>query len=77
MKIYQSVKPLNIHSFFFKVTDTSPIAFGPRIDVERKDPFLPMKPEDIIKSKSFSQIPFITGVTANEAGFAIASKIDL
>ena len=60
---------------FYQVTDNSPIAFGPRVDIEREQPFLPMKPQEIIRSGNFSHVPFITGVTANEAGFAVASKL--
>lgn len=52
----------------------APVAFGPRIDVERKYPFLPKHPVDIIKSGSFNHVPFITGVNSNEAGFIVASQ---
>jgi len=55
-----------------QVIDGSPTAFGPRIDVERREPFYPMRPEDIIRSGSFNHVPFVTGVTTNEAGFVVA-----
>ena len=60
----------------WKVIDGSPTAFGPRIDVERREPFYPMRPEDIIRSGSFNHVPFVTGVTTNEAGFVVASQFN-
>jgi len=53
----------------------SPVGFGPRIDVERKKPFFPQHPADIIRSGSFNHVPFITGVNSNEAGFIVARML--
>lgn len=57
------------------MSDSIPVAFGPRIDAERENPFLPKDPVDIIKSGSFNQVPLIIGVNANEGGFAIAREL--
>lgn len=54
-----------------------PIAFGPRVDFEREKPFFPMHPADILRSGSFNHVPFITGVTTNEAAFVIASRTSI
>ena len=58
----------------FKVMEGAPLAFGPRIDVERKNPFFPKHPAEIIKSGSFNHVPLIMGVNTNEAGFIVASQ---
>jgi carboxylesterase type B len=65
-----------LQCYWIKVTDSIPIAFGPRIDAERENPFLPKDPIDIIESGSFNQVPLIIGVNANEGAFAIASESD-
>ena len=51
------------------------MAFVPRIDIERKSPFLPKHPERLISEGSFNPVPFITGATRNEGGFFIACVI--
>ena len=55
--------------------ESFPIAFGPRVDVERPSPFMPQHPEVIIQEGLFSAVPFITGVVQNEAAFIIAALI--
>lgn len=59
-----------------EIVDALPIGFGPRIDKERSEPFLPEDPVKILKSGSFNHVPFITGVNANEGAFAIARFIN-
>jgi len=56
----------------YEVLDLFPLAFVPRIDIERKSPFLPKHPEHLISEGSFNPVPFITGATRNEGGFFIA-----
>lgn len=53
-----------------------PVAFGPRIDSERKSPFFPDNPRKLITEKRFYSVPFITGVTQNE-GILIHESNDL
>jgi hypothetical protein len=43
-----------------------PMAFVPRIDGERKLPFVPARPEKLIMEKKFNQVPLILGVVRNE-----------
>lgn len=51
-----------------------PLAFVPRIDVERSSPFLPAHPEELIANRMFNQVPLILGVTKNEGALVIACK---
>lgn len=51
-----------------------PIAFGPRIDVERKNPFLPAEPRELVKEGRFNSVPTIMGLNANEGAFVVAGK---
>lgn len=50
-----------------------PLTFTPRIDSERKDPFLPAHPQVLIQEKRFNSVPFMTGQTENECAFFVAS----
>jgi len=52
-----------------------PLAFGPRVDAERKDPFVPRHPKQLIERKQFNHVPYITGATRNEAGFIVAEMM--
>lgn len=52
-----------------------PLAFGPRIDIERKIPFISHHPKLLIERKQFNHVPYITGATANEAGFIVAAMM--
>ena len=45
----------------------------PRIDMERDSPFLPAHPHQLIKSKSFNHVPYITGLNQNEGAMMVAS----
>ena len=58
--------------------DMLPIAFGPRVDRERKNPFLPDHPRQLIKNDRFNQVPFITGLNQNEGALSVAGiSIDI
>ncbi|KAK4008458.1 hypothetical protein OUZ56_013598 [Daphnia magna] len=48
-----------------------PIAFGPRVDVERKLPFLPDDPRNLIKHKRINSVPLITGLNSNEGALIV------
>ncbi|XP_046451732.1 venom carboxylesterase-6-like isoform X1 [Daphnia pulex] len=48
-----------------------PIAFGPRIDIERKSPFLPGHPRELMESKQFNSVPVISGLNKNEGALVI------
>ncbi|KAI9554675.1 hypothetical protein GHT06_019951 [Daphnia sinensis] len=50
-----------------------PLAFVPRIDVERRLPFLPAHPEDLVAQRKFNQVPLVLGVTKNEGALVSAS----
>ncbi|XP_057380570.1 venom carboxylesterase-6-like [Daphnia carinata] len=50
-----------------------PLAFVPRIDVERNLPFLPAYPEELVAERKFNQVPLILGVTKNEGALVSAS----
>lgn len=52
-----------------------PLAFGPRIDIERKIPFISHHPKVLIERKQFNHVSYITGATANEAGFIVAELL--
>lgn len=52
-----------------------PIAFGPRIDVERKMPFLPDDPRNLIRQKRINSVPLIAGVNRNEGALIALSKL--
>ena len=52
-----------------------PVGFGPRVDVERQQPFMPQHPEMMIRQGLFNPVPLITGVVQNEAAFIIAALI--
>lgn len=51
------------------------VLFGPRVDVERKSPFLPAEPTELIRKKQFSSVPYIMGVTQNEGVMMAAGNI--
>lgn len=51
-----------------------PLAFVPRVDVERRLPFLPAHPEDLVAQRKFNQVPLILGVTKNEGALVSACK---
>lgn len=51
-----------------------PVAFGPRIDVERESPVLPDEPAKMIARKQFNHVPIIAGVTSDEGGLFSARK---
>jgi hypothetical protein len=51
-----------------------PIAFGPRIDIERKSPFLPGDPRKLMESKQINSVPIISGLNKNEGALLIISK---
>lgn len=57
-----------------KVGGESTSTFGPRIDIERANPFLPADPKVLIKEKRFNAVPTIMGVNANEGAYFLASK---
>ena len=57
--------------------DLFPIGFGPRIDVERADPFIAAHPQTLIKEKRFNHVPYITGLNKNEASFIVAGSTNL
>ena len=48
------------------------VMFGPRLDKERKNPFLPAEPRTLIKEKRFNSVPIIMGLMQNEASFLVA-----
>jgi carboxylesterase type B len=50
------------------------MVFGPRVDVERKNPFLPGQPRDLLEKGQYNHVPFITGVTKNEGIAFIAGN---
>ena len=52
-----------------------PIAFGPRVDVERNYPFLPDRPQELIRRKQFNHVPHIIGANENEGSLLLGSKI--
>lgn len=49
--------------------------FGPRVDLEREQPFIPGSPEQIVSQRKFNAVPFIAGVTANEGFLFAACKL--
>ena len=51
-----------------------PVAFGPRIDIERKLPFLPGHPRELMESKQFNSVPIISGLNKNEGALIVLSK---
>lgn len=51
-----------------------PIAIGPRIDLERENPFLPGHPLDLMAEGKFNKVPYIAGVTKNEGILLTCSK---
>ncbi|EFX66424.1 hypothetical protein DAPPUDRAFT_116426 [Daphnia pulex] len=53
-------------SIFQRDSKYFPIAFVPRIDHERKLPFVPARPEKLFTEKKFNQVPLILGVQRNE-----------
>ena len=56
----------------------TPLAyFGPRVDIERKSPFLPDYPKALIKEKRFNAVPIITGLTRNEGALFVARNYQL
>ena len=48
--------------------------FGPRVDSERQNPFLPAHPTDLLKRGEYNHVPLITGVTENEGLVFIGGK---
>lgn len=48
------------------------VRFVPRVDAERESPFLPAKPKQLIRTKSFNQVPYITGLNRNEGSLFMA-----
>lgn len=59
--------------YFAQELNMFPIAmFHPRLDAERKNPFLPEDPLKLIEQKRFNAVPFMTGVTQNEGALFIA-----
>nr|CAH0110476.1 unnamed protein product [Daphnia galeata] len=48
-----------------------PIAFGPRIDIERKSPFIPGDPRKLMESKQINSVPIISGLNKNEGALLI------
>lgn len=51
-----------------------PLAFTPRIDIERSPPFLPAHPDKLISQEKFNHVPLIAGVTENEGALVTACK---
>ena len=51
-----------------------PVAFGPRIDLERNIPFLPDDPFKLMIEKRFNQVPMIVGLNSDEGGLFSARK---
>ena len=49
-----------------------PMAFVPRIDVERLNPFIPAHPYELIKQGKFNRVPIIVGVVKNEGAAVTA-----
>ncbi|KZS20997.1 Liver carboxylesterase 1 [Daphnia magna] len=49
-----------------------PIAFGPRIDRERKLPFISDDPRKLIEQNRINSVPLITGLNENEGAFVVA-----
>ncbi len=67
----QTFKKNLVILFFFKFVlkqgfGMFPMAFVPRIDRERKVPFVPARPEKLITARKFNQVPLILGVVQNE-----------
>lgn len=61
------MKTSNNIFFFFKIFGGFPIGYWlPRVDVERRSPFLPAEPEKMIREKRFNSVPFITGIASHE-----------
>jgi carboxylesterase type B len=57
------------------IIDIFPIAFGPRIDLERESPFVPAHPQQLIENKQFNHVPFITGMNENEGSFLLSGML--
>lgn len=56
-----------------QVLNSFPISmFGPRIDVERSQPFLPAEPEILVQQGNFNSVPIIAGLTQNEGAYLVA-----
>jgi len=53
----------------------SQVKFGPRVDKERKNPFLPAEPKTLIQHKRFNSVPIIMGLMQNEASFLVAGIV--
>lgn len=51
------------------------VMFGPRMDTERKNPFLPAEPRNLIKEKRFNSVPIIMGLMQNEASCLVAGIV--
>ncbi len=61
-------------SDLIQVLRNIPIAFGPRVDIERESPFLPANPKKLIEENKINSVPTITGLNENEGAFLVASK---
>lgn len=61
-------------SHWCQIMQVFPVGFGPRVDVERKWPFLPAEPRALMESKHIHPVPVIIGTTRNEGGAMIRSK---
>jgi carboxylesterase type B len=47
------------------------MVYGPRVDIERSNPFLPAHPRELMKTGNYNHVPLIIGVTANEGIYFI------
>ena len=65
---------LRFMSEILKALSLYPIAFRPRIDSERKLPFLPDEPPQLVSSKQFNRFPFINGLNSNVGGIFVAGR---
>lgn len=53
-----------------------PIAFGPRVDIERASPFIPAHPRLLMEDKNrINAVPIIIGVNKNEGAFHVAGNV--
>lgn len=53
----------------------SSVVFGPRIDTERAQPFLPDYPVELYQNGNFSQVPLIVGTSRNDGARYLASSL--
>lgn len=58
-----------------KIFGVIPIAFQPRIDIERELPFIPASPKILVEQNKINAVPTITGLNKNEGALFVAGNV--